>query len=125
MVIDDDLTDRIRELLAIEPGVTEKRMFGGLAFLVDGKMAVAAGSEGGLLARVAADDYDRLAAADGVDDEVMGTKKMRGWLGVESQQLRSDHQLAEWVRRGVAVARSAPAKKPAKKRAKKSGADPR
>jgi hypothetical protein len=108
MAYDHDLADRIRELVATEPGLDEKRMFGGLAFLVGGNMAVAASGRGGLLVRVGPD------APDLVDDHaqpaVMGAREMRGWLRVDAATLDDDGRLKEWVDRGVSYARSLPAK---------------
>ena len=109
MAYDHDLADRIRELVATEQGLDEKRMFGGLSFLVNGNMSVAASGKGGLLVRVSPED-----TADLLDDHVhtaiMGGREMRGWLRVDAAVLDDDGQLAEWVARGVAYARSLPAK---------------
>jgi hypothetical protein len=107
---DEDLAERIRELLAGERGVTEKRMFGGLAFLVDGKMAVAASGKGGLLARVDPLHIDRLARSGHVDPFVMRGHPMEGWLRVEPGGVRTTRQLRTWIERGVAYVRTLPAK---------------
>lgn len=110
MTYDEDLAHRIRALLADEP-YTELRMFGGLAFLVGGHMAVAASGQGGLMVRVDPDDAEALL--DGSHDAepmVMRGREMRGWLRVAAGAVRADGQLEPWVRRGVAYARSLPPK---------------
>jgi hypothetical protein len=108
MSYDHDLADRIRELVATEQGLDEKRMFGGLSFLVNGNMSVAASGRGGLLVRVGPEDTAGLLG-DHVHTAVMGGREMRGWLRVDAAIL-DDDRLAEWVARGVAYARSLPAK---------------
>lgn len=110
MAYDEDLADRIRELLGGEPAVTEQRMFGGLAFLVGGNMAVAASGQGGILVRVDPAQSERLVAAGSAEVAVMGGRTMGGWLRVQPEQLRTKRQLAPWVRRGVDYARTLPAK---------------
>ncbi len=109
MAFDEDLTNRIREMLGTERGVQEMSMFGGLAFLVGGHMAVAASGKG-LMARVAPADTDRLFAKKHVDPMVMAGREIRGWLRVDAAGVRTDRQLAEWVRRGVDYARGLPPK---------------
>ena len=111
MAYDEELADRIRELLAGERGVTEKRMFGGLAFLVDGKMAVTASGKGGVLARVDPAQTDRLARNAHVDPFVMRGRPMDGWLRVDAAGVRTTRQLRTWVDRGVAYVRTLPAKR--------------
>ncbi len=110
MAYDEQLADRIRELIAGERGVTEKKMFGGLAFLVNGNMSVAASGQGGLLARVDPDDSDVLVRKPGVETMVMRGRPMAGWLRVDADALRTKKQLATWVDRGVGYARSLPPK---------------
>jgi TfoX/Sxy family transcriptional regulator of competence genes len=108
---DEDLAGRIRELLGDEPGVTEKKMFGGLAFLVGGNMAVAASGQGGILVRVDPDgSADRIATGEAHPMEMRG-KAMTGWLRVDTDQVRTKRQLERWVRRGATYARSLPAKR--------------
>jgi hypothetical protein len=107
---DEDLAERIRELLAVEPGLGERRMFGGLAFLLDGNMAVAAGSRGGLMVRIDPADADGLLARDGAQPMEMRGRPMRGWLLIDGDHVRTTRQLASWVGTGVAVARRLPAK---------------
>jgi TfoX/Sxy family transcriptional regulator of competence genes len=108
MAYDHDLADRIRELVAAEKGVDEKRMFGGLAFLVDGNMSVSASGKGGLLVRVDPDETPELLDQH-VHIAIMGGREMNGWLRVDAEIL-DDTTLKEWVDRGVAFARTLPAK---------------
>src|ERR687885_2917261 len=108
MAYDEELGNRIRERLAGEPAVTEKKMFGGLAFLVHGNMAVAASGQGGLLVRVDPAESDALVARSNAEPMEMRGRSMRGWLRVESADVEADDALAEWVRRGVAYAGSLP-----------------
>jgi TfoX/Sxy family transcriptional regulator of competence genes len=107
---DEDLANHIRELMAAEPGVTEKRMFGGLAFLVGGNMSVAASGQGGLLVRVDPEDTDSLLAKPHARPFEMRGREMQGWLRVDDEGVRTKRQLEPWVKRGVAYARSLPAK---------------
>ena len=111
MAYDEDLANRIRELIAGEPGVTEKRMFGGLAFLVGGNMSVAASGQGGLMVRVDPAETDALVARPHAEPMVMRGREMQGWLRVATEGVRTRRQLEPWVRRGVAYARSLPPKK--------------
>ena len=111
MAYDEELADRIRELLAGDRAVTEKRMFGGLAFLVDGKLAVSASGRGGLLARIDPEQHDRLVRGAHVDEFVMRGRPMDGWLHVDREAVRTTRQLRTWVDRGVTYARSLPAKR--------------
>ena len=110
MAYDEELATRIRELLADEPGVTEKKMFGGLSFLVGGNMAVAASGQGGLLVRLDPAESDELVRTTGASLMEMRGRSMRGWLRVGGEELSSAAELSEWVERGVAFARSLPAK---------------
>jgi hypothetical protein len=110
MAYDTELADRIRELLAAEPGVEEKPMFGGLAFLIGGHLAVAASSKGGLMVRVPPDETDTLLARDHVSPMVMAGRETRGWLRVADDGVRTKRQLQPWVRRGVAYAKGLPPK---------------
>ena len=106
MTYDDDLANRIRELIAGDPDVTEKRMFGGLAFLVTGNMAVAASGQGGLLVRVDPEETAALVTKGHVGPFEMRGRPMKGWLRVDGEGVRTKRQLEPWVRRGVAYARS-------------------
>jgi TfoX/Sxy family transcriptional regulator of competence genes len=107
---DEALAERIRQLVEGEAGLTEKAMFGGLAFLVDGNMAVSASGQGGLLVRVDPDESDALVARTGARPMEMRGREMAGWLRVDADQVRTKRQLAPWVQRGVAFARSLPPK---------------
>ena len=111
MAYDEELAGRIRELVAGQGGISEKKMFGGLAFLVDGNMSVAASGQGGLLVRVDPDESDVLVQTAGVDPMEMRGRTMPGWLRVDSEAVRTKRQLATWVDRGVAFARSLPPKR--------------
>jgi len=110
VAFDEDLADRIRELLSAERDLTEKRMFGGLAFLVNGNMAVSASGRGGLLVRVDPDETERLVQRAHVERFEMRGRTMNGWLHVEDAGVRTTRQLERWVTRGVAYARSLPPK---------------
>ena len=110
MAYDEDLANRIRELLADEDGVNEMTMFGGLAFLLGGNMAVAASGQGGLLVRVDPVQGEELISSARASPMVMRGREMTGWLRVDAQEVRSKRQLEAWVRRGVAFAGSLPAK---------------
>lgn len=109
MAYDTDLADRIRELVATEAGVDERRMFGGLAFLINGNMSVAVSGQG-LLVRVPPDETESLTADDRVQPMVMAGQPRRGWLYVAATA-DEDDWVGEWVARGVARARSLPAKR--------------
>jgi TfoX/Sxy family transcriptional regulator of competence genes len=111
MAYDSELADRIRFLIGTGPGLTEKKMFGGLAFLIDGNMAISASGQGGALVRVDPADADALVAAANATPAVMGGRTMQGWLRVSSQNLEADEQLTGWVNRAVGYARSLPSKR--------------
>lgn len=111
MAYDEDLANRIRELLAGEPDVTEMRMFGGLAFLIGGNMAVAASGQSGLMVRSHPEDTGALLAKPHARPFEMRGRELQGWLRVDPEGLRTKRQLAPWVTRGVAYARSLPAKR--------------
>lgn len=110
MTYDEELANRIRELLGGERGVDEKRMFGGLAFLVNGHMAVAASGKGGLMVRVPPDDTEELLTRDHVEPMVMAGRETRGWLRVSDDGVKSKRQLQSWVARGLGYAKSLPPK---------------
>ena len=111
MAYDEDLANRIRELTAGEAGVTEKKMFGGLAFLIGGNMAVAASGQGGLLVRVDPEESDELVAKPHAAPMVMRGREMQGWLRVDDEGVTTKRRLEPWVKRGVAYARSLPPKR--------------
>ena len=110
MAYDEDLAERIRELTDAESGITEKKMFGGLAFLVHGNMAVAVSGQGGILVRVDPDESPALIQKTGAYPMEMRGRQMRGWLRVDAGDVKTKAQLSKWVRRGIAYARSLPAK---------------
>jgi TfoX/Sxy family transcriptional regulator of competence genes len=111
MAYDEALAVRIRELLAGESDVTEQKMFGGLAFLVGGNMAVAASGQGGIMVRVDPARSDTFVATTDAYPLAMRCRPMQGWLRVDSEHLRTERQLATWVERGTAYAGSLPAKR--------------
>jgi TfoX/Sxy family transcriptional regulator of competence genes len=108
---DEDLADRIRELTAGEPKLTEQRMFGGLAFLIGGNMSVAASGQGGLMVRVDPAATQALLSEPHTRTFEMRGRAMQGWLRVDPEGVRTKRQLERWVKRGVAYARSLPPKR--------------
>ena len=107
---DEDLASRIRELVSSEQGVSEQRMFGGLAFLVNGNMSVSASGQGGLLLRIDPAETDELLQRPHASPFQMRGRVMQGWLRVDPEGVRTKRQLERWVARGVAYARSLPSK---------------
>ena len=110
MAYDTELAERIRELVAPLRGVEEKPMFGGLAFLINGNMSVAASGQGGLLVRVPPEDTDKLLARQHVSPMVMRGREARGWLRVDAEAVKTKRQLQSWVTRSTDYARSLPPK---------------
>jgi TfoX/Sxy family transcriptional regulator of competence genes len=110
MAYDEDLANRIRELIATEGGVKEQRMFGGLAFLIGGYMAVGVSGQGGLMLRCDPDETDALLAEPHARAFEMRGRTMRGWLRVEAEGVASKAGLEPWVSRGVAYVRTLPPK---------------
>ena len=110
MAYDEDLADRIRELIGGEPDLTEKRMFGGLAFLIGGNMSVAASGQGGLMVRVAPEETDALLEEPHAKPFEMRGREMQGWLRVDTEGVSTKPELEPWVRRGVEYARALPPK---------------
>lgn len=110
MPYDEDLAERIREIVEGERALAEKKMFGGLAFLVGGNMAVAASSEGGILVRVDPEESRSLVAKTNAYPMEMRGREMKGWLRVDAEHVRTKPQLSKWVQRGIAYARSLPPK---------------
>jgi TfoX/Sxy family transcriptional regulator of competence genes len=106
MAYDEELADRIREVVQDEPGLSEKRMFGGLAFLVNGNMAVAASSQGGLLLRIDPSQAETLVDLQHVFRFEMRGREMDGWLRVDSEAVETDDELSRWVDHGLTYARS-------------------
>lgn len=111
MPYDEDLADRVRELIGGESGLTERKMFGGLVFLIDGHIAVSASGDGGLLVRVNADDADDLIAKGKAEPMTMGARTMTGFMRVPADKLKTKRQLEWWTSRCVAHARALPPKK--------------
>jgi TfoX/Sxy family transcriptional regulator of competence genes len=110
MAYDDELANRIRQVVHGERALTEKRMFGGLAFLISGNMAVSASSRGGLMLRVDPAQTESLVSEPHVGRFEMRGREMAGWLRVDREALETDDALRRWVSRGVACARSLPPK---------------
>ena len=110
MAFDEELAHRIREQVQGEAGLTEKRMFGGLAFLINGNMAVSASGQGGLLLRVDPVDTEALIAEPHARRFEMRGREMDGWLRIDADAIDGDDEFGRWVRRGVAYARSLPPK---------------
>ena len=110
MAYDEDLANRLRDLLADEDGVTEKKMFGGLAFLVRGNMSVSASGKGGLLARIDPADTDAALARPHVTRMEMRGKEMDGWLRVSGDAVADDDALQRWVEVGTSYAAGLPPK---------------
>jgi hypothetical protein len=109
---DEELAARIRELVGRETGLTEKKMFGGVAFLIGGNMAISASGQGGVLVRVDPAKSAALAGRPHAQVAVMRGREMPGWLRVEPDGVRSKAQLQRWVQEGVGYARSLPEKAP-------------
>jgi TfoX/Sxy family transcriptional regulator of competence genes len=107
----EDLANRLRELLAGELNVTEQKMFGGLAFLINGNMAIAASGEGGVLVRADPAQSGKLVESGTARPMQMRGREMAGWLRVDIDDLRRQRQLARWVNIGADSARSLPPKK--------------
>lgn len=110
MAYDTELADRIRELLGPIHGVDEKRMFGGLAFLINGHMSVAVSKQGGIMVRVPRDETESLLTRAHVNPMVMAGRETLGWVRVDAEGVRTKRQLADWVNRGVDYARGLPRK---------------
>jgi TfoX/Sxy family transcriptional regulator of competence genes len=110
MAYDEDLANRIRELIADEDGVVEKKMFGGLAFLIGGHMSVSVSGRGGLLLRIEPEQTEALLGKPHASRFQMRGRELDGWLRVDAEGVRTKRQLERWVQRGVAYARSLPPK---------------
>jgi hypothetical protein len=110
MPYDEGLAARIRDLVGDEADLTEKKMFGGLAFLIGGNMAIGASGQGGVLVRVDPDASVRLVRTTAARPMEMRGREMAGWLRLDAADVRTKSQLSAWVRRGVAFARSLPPK---------------
>jgi hypothetical protein len=110
MAYDEDLANRIRELVAANEGLTEQKMFGGLAFMIGGNMAVGVSGQGGLMVRVEPEETAALVAKPHARPFEMRGREMNGWVRVDPEGVRTKRQLEPWVRRGVSYARSLPPK---------------
>ena len=110
MAYDEDLAERIRERVAAEDGLTERRMFGGLAFLINGNMAVSASGQGGMMLRVDPAQTERLVRAPHARRFEMRGREMDGWLRIDPDALGTDADLTHWVTLCVTYARSLPPK---------------
>ena len=110
MAYDEALADQIRDLIGDDPALTEKKMFGGLAFLVGGNMAVAVSGQGGILVRVDPEESEELLATTAAFPMEMRGRPMSGWLRVDTADVGTKRQLSAWVARGASYARSLPAK---------------
>ena len=110
MAYDTDLADRVRGLIAAERHVDEKPMFGGLAFLIGGHMAVCVSGRGGLMVRVPPEQTEQLLGLDHVEPMIMAGRETRGWLRISDEGVKTKRQLQSWVTRGIAYAQSLPPK---------------
>lgn len=111
MAYDQELAERIAALLG-ERGIEidERKMFGGLGFMVGGNMGLAAGSGGGIMVRVDPGSVDELLSRSDATVMEMGGRTMAGWVRVEASHLEVDEALGEWIDVGIARARSLPPK---------------
>jgi len=107
---DDVLAGRIRDLIGPDPELTEKKMFGGLAFLIRGNMAISASGQGGILVHVDPERSAGLVATTAATTAVMQGREMPGWLRVSPEHLATDDDLSEWIEIAIAYARSQPSK---------------
>jgi TfoX/Sxy family transcriptional regulator of competence genes len=112
MAYDEELAERIRAELAGQKDVTEQKMFGGLAFLIGGNMAIAASGQGGLLVRAEPNEAEKLVAAGKARPMEMRGREMYGWLRVDADAVRTKRELMKWIKVGTTYAGSLPAKKP-------------
>jgi hypothetical protein len=115
MAYDEVLAGRIRDLIGPDPELTEKKMFGGLAFLIRGHMAISASGQGGVLVHVDAERTGELIATTAATVAVMQGREMPGWLRVSADDVARDDDLSPWVETGIGHARSLPPKKAAAK----------
>jgi len=110
MAYDEELAERIRALVGDRAGLTEQKMFGGLAFLISGNMAIAASGQGGILVRVDPEQSKELVATTPAEPMEMRGRQMAGWLRVDTADVADDGALAEWVDRGTSHAAALPKK---------------
>ena len=111
MPYDEKLAERIRELIPADIDFSERKMFGGLAFLAGGHMAIAASGEGGILVRCGPEKFEKLAREAEVETAVMRGREMKGWLRVPASKLTTKRQLQRWVDLSVAYVGTLPAKR--------------
>ena len=111
MAYDEELANRIRALIGSEAGLTEQKMFGGLAFLIGGNMAIGASGQGGVLVRVDPAQSDELVEKTNARPMEMRGRQMQGWLRVDAEDVRTKRELARWVELGTSYARALPAKR--------------
>jgi hypothetical protein len=116
MAYDEDLADRVRGAITASHDVAEQKMFGGLAFLIGGHLAVAASGQGGLLVRSDPTESERLLATAKAEEMIMRGRPMRGWLRVDAAEVKTKRQLERWVKVGATYAASLPPKPPKKQR---------
>src|SRR2546429_2525569 len=110
MAYDEDLANRIRELIASEDGYTEQRMFGGIGFMIDGHMAVGVSGEGGLMIHCSKEETEALLAKPGARPFEMRGPEMKGWLRVDAESVSTKRALEPWAMQSVAFARALPPK---------------
>jgi TfoX-like protein len=110
MAYDEELAGRLRALLADERGITEKKMFGGLAFLLRGNMCVAASGRGGMLVRIDPADTAAAIARPHAKRMAMGGRSMDGWISVAPAGLEAKREVATWVRQSLAYVKTLPPK---------------
>lgn len=110
MAYDEALAQRVRELVAGGPELTEMKMFGGLAFLIHGNMAVAVSGQGGLMIRVDPVETQRLIGESVAEPMEMRGRAMSGWLRVAAEHLVPEHALERWVEVGIDYASELPPK---------------
>ncbi|HEX6222463.1 MAG TPA: TfoX/Sxy family protein [Acidimicrobiia bacterium] len=109
MAYNERLADDVRARIGSRPGVTEQEMFGGIAFMIGGRMAVGVSGEG-LMVRVGKDAHDEAVSRPGARTFDMGNRPMRGWIKVGGEGLKTDDELQTWIDQGVAYAESLPSK---------------
>jgi len=110
MAYDEDLANRIRELIASEDGYTEQKMFGGIGFMIDGHMALGVSGQGGLMIHCSEEETEALLAKPGARPFEMRGRELKGWLRVDAESVSTKRALEPWVRQGVAFARTLPPK---------------
>jgi TfoX/Sxy family transcriptional regulator of competence genes len=111
MAYDEQLAEEVRERLAeVDGELIEKKMFGGLGFMLDGNLVVAASRRGGLLVRTDPADADEVESQPGVEPMKSAGRRMPGWVFVDAGALRSEAELDAWMSRALAFVATLPAK---------------